>query len=141
MLCFCPGVVGVGAGVRYSVGLDQALQILPLDAPLLSWVTASQGPFDGHNLQNPLNESIMAAAFNLHNNVSVKINIYIYIFKVFLSDTFTCPIWGHWYPCFGFLVTSPLGFKARVVLPNSHCGGECSIYWALRILENHRFRS
>ena len=22
--------------------------------------------------------------------------------------------WGHWYPCFGFLVTSPLGFKARV---------------------------
>ena len=21
---------------------------------------------------------------------------------------------GHWYPCFGFLVTSPLGFKARV---------------------------
>ena len=23
-------------------------------------------------------------------------------------------VWGHWYPCFGFLVTSPLGFKARV---------------------------
>ena len=22
--------------------------------------------------------------------------------------------WGHWYPCFGFLVTSPLGFKAKV---------------------------
>ena len=22
--------------------------------------------------------------------------------------------WGHWYPCFGFMVTSPLGFKARV---------------------------
>ena len=22
--------------------------------------------------------------------------------------------WGHWYPCFGLLVTSPLGFKARV---------------------------
>ena len=22
--------------------------------------------------------------------------------------------WGHWYPCLGFLVTSPLGFKARV---------------------------
>ena len=22
--------------------------------------------------------------------------------------------WGHWYPCFEFLVTSPLGFKARV---------------------------
>ena len=22
--------------------------------------------------------------------------------------------WLHWYPCFGFLVTCPLGFKARV---------------------------
>ena len=22
--------------------------------------------------------------------------------------------WGHWYPSFGFLLTSPLGFKARV---------------------------
>ena len=23
-------------------------------------------------------------------------------------------LWGHWYPCFGLLVISPLGFKARV---------------------------
>ena len=23
-------------------------------------------------------------------------------------------LWGHWYPCFWLLVTSPLGFKARV---------------------------
>ena len=23
-------------------------------------------------------------------------------------------LWGHWYPCFGLLVTSALGFKARV---------------------------
>ena len=23
-------------------------------------------------------------------------------------------IWDHWYPCFRFLVTSPLGFKARL---------------------------
>ena len=22
-------------------------------------------------------------------------------------------LWGHWHPCFGFLVTFPLGFKAR----------------------------
>ena len=25
-------------------------------------------------------------------------------------------LWGHWYPCFGLLVTSPLGSKARVAL-------------------------
>ena len=35
-------------------------------------------------------------------------------FKVFLSDTFISPILGPLVPCFGFLVTSPLGFKARV---------------------------
>ena len=23
-------------------------------------------------------------------------------------------LWGHWHPCFGLLVTSALGFKARV---------------------------
>ena len=31
---------------------------------------------------------------------------------------FSCPflsfLWGHWYPCFTLLVTSALGFKARV---------------------------
>ena len=43
------------------------------------------------------------------------------IFVTFLTNTFslkfladTCPFWGHSYPCFGFLVRSPLGFKARV---------------------------
>ena len=25
-----------------------------------------------------------------------------------------CFLWSHWFPCFGLLVTSPLGFKARV---------------------------
>ena len=34
-------------------------------------------------------------------------------FKSFLTDTRVL-FWGHWYPCFGFLVTSPLGFKAKV---------------------------
>ena len=38
--------------------------------------------------------------------------------------------WGHWYPCFGFLVTSPLGFKARVgfCLIRYFCGGECNVH-------------
>ena len=33
--------------------------------------------------------------------------------KSLMADTHVL-FWGHWYPCFGFLVTSPLGFKARV---------------------------
>ena len=38
--------------------------------------------------------------------------------------------WGHWYPCFGFLVTSPLGLKARVgsALFPIFCGGECNVH-------------
>ena len=36
-----------------------------------------------------------------------------FFFKKFLADTRVL-FGGHWYPCFGFLVTSPLGFKARV---------------------------
>ena len=35
-----------------------------------------------------------------------------FLFKVFGGHMSF--FWGHWYPCFGFLVTSPLGFKARV---------------------------
>ena len=36
-----------------------------------------------------------------------------FFFLKFLADTHVL-FGGHWYPCFGFLVTSPLGFKARV---------------------------
>ena len=36
---------------------------------------------------------------------------------------------GHWYPCFGFLVTSPLGFKARVASALfAFCRGKCNIH-------------
>ena len=51
-----------------------------------------------------------------------------FFFLKFLVDT--CPFWGHWYPCFGFLVTSPLGFKARVgsALFAIFCGGECNVH-------------
>ena len=55
--------------MRFSPTPDRALQIVSLDAPLLSWITATQGPFDGHSLANVLNESITAVAFNVHNNV------------------------------------------------------------------------
>ena len=38
-------------------------------------------------------------------------------------------IWGHWYPGFGSLVTSPLGFKARGGSALfTFCGGECNVH-------------
>ena len=41
----------------------------------------------------------------------------------------TCPFWGHWYPCFGFLVMFPLGFKARVDSTLfAFCEGECNVH-------------
>ena len=37
--------------------------------------------------------------------------------------------WGHLYPCFGFLVTSPLGFKARMGSALfAFYGGECNVH-------------
>ena len=46
----------------------------------------------------------------------------------FLADT--CPFWGHWYPCFRFLVMSPLVFKARVgsALFTFFCRGKCNVH-------------
>ena len=36
---------------------------------------------------------------------------------------------GHWYPCFGFLVMSPLGFKARVGSSLfAFYKGECNVH-------------
>ena len=49
--------------------------------------------------------------------------------KKFLAET--CPFWFHWYLCFGFLVTSPLDFKARVgsaLFRVFFCGGECNVH-------------
>ena len=48
----------------------------------------------------------------LIGNKGFIFNVSFFFFLKFLADT--CPFWGHWYPCFGFLVTFPLGFKARV---------------------------
>ena len=49
-------------------------------------------------------------------------------FLKFLADTHVL-FWGHWYPCFGFLVTSPLGFKARVGSALfAFCVGECNVH-------------
>ena len=35
-------------------------------------------------------------------------------FLNFFKQILVWVVWGHWYPCFGLLVTSPLGFIARV---------------------------
>ena len=52
------------------------------------------------------------ASFTYFLNVFLRINV------LFLN---------HWYPCFGFLVTSPLGFKFRVGSALfAFCGGECT---------------
>ena len=50
-------------------------------------------------------------------NILLQIEVFrnSIFFKKKKSFWRTCVLfWGHWYPCFGFLVTSPSGFKARV---------------------------
>ena len=50
------------------------------------------------------------------------------LFLKFLADTHVLFL-GHWYPCFGFLVMSPLGFKARVGSALfAFCGGKCNVH-------------
>ena len=46
------------------------------------------------------------------NNTIYLLFFFSFFLKVFWRTHVL--FWGHWYPCFGFLVTSPLGFKARV---------------------------
>ena len=45
---------------------------------------------------------------------SFRIPQTFFFLKLFWADTFTCPILGHWYRFFWFLVTSFLDIKARV---------------------------
>ena len=48
--------------------------------------------------------------------------------KIFVGHIHMSYFGGHWYPCFGFLVMSPLGFKPEWVWPYSHCGCKCNIH-------------
>ena len=52
---------------------------------------------------------------------STRGNIHFF-FKVFLSDTFTCPILGPLVPLFWIS-------KPEWVLPYSHCGGKCNVHF------------
>ena len=54
---------------------------------------------------------------DLHSVVNSFVPLRTLFFFLFFFKSFWRThvlFWGHWYPCFGFLVTSPLGFKARV---------------------------
>ena len=42
-------------------------------------------------------------------------NVHKYFFSKIIFGGHKSLLWGHWYPCFGILVTSALGFKARAV--------------------------
>ena len=54
--------------------------------------------------------------------------LYPFFLKVLAG---TCPFWGdYWYPCFGFLVMSRLGFIARVGSALfAFCGCECNVHF------------
>ena len=72
---------------------------------------------------------IFALKSDMNLHISPLLLVYLLLFFKFLTDT--CSFWGggHWYPCFGFLVTSPLGFKARVDSALfDFCGGECIVH-------------
>ena len=54
--------------------------------------------------------------------------VFLLLFFKFLADTHVL-FGGHWYPCFGLLVKSPLGFKARVGSSLfAFYRGKCNVY-------------
>ena len=66
-------------------------------------------------------EELKAALRPLQKYHSMFLFMYFLRHMSFLGD--------HWYPCFEFLVTSPLGFKARVDSALfAFLGGECNVY-------------
>ena len=105
----------------------------PFEGYLLPWWgTSGEIP---HHRTIPTNCAIdtrIAFLFVMSNRfcVSRDCNCLFFwgFFKIkFLADT--CPFWGHWYPCFGFLVTSPVGFKVRVGFTLfTFCGGKCNVH-------------
>ena len=84
------------------------------------------------SLSHDLIKRIVEATCKLHINSS-EIFLVKYFAKPFNflggADTYTCSFWGHWYHCFEFLVTSPLGFKARMGSALfAFCGDECNVH-------------
>ena len=70
-------------------------------------------------------------SIELNLNISVSLHNCFFFFLVFFFNfgRHMSFFWGHWYPCFGFLVTSPLGLKARVGSALfAFCGGECNVF-------------
>ena len=65
-------------------------------------------------LINRLDERDVVNEAELRQVLQKRYNFFLN-FKVYLGRThWHVLFWGHCYPCLGFLMTSPLGFKARV---------------------------
>ena len=73
--------------------------------PWFSTTSQSRGPSLTHITDSSM-ASLPARTFTLRLLLNFSFNSIFGGHKSFL--------WGHWYACFGLLVTSPLGFKPRV---------------------------
>ena len=83
------------------------------------------------NVQNGTNSDDLNEFQMKYDRNLTDLSLFFFIFYFLKSFWRTHVLfWGHWYPCFGFLVTSPLGFKARVgsALFAIFCGGECNVH-------------
>ena len=67
-------------------------------------------PFISNTITIYSNVSVWVGRF-VGNNF-VHLLFFKWTFVPFLCRTYVL-FWGHWYPCFGFLVTSPLGFQSQ----------------------------
>ena len=76
-------------------------------------------------LQRRCNVESYVQRFHQRRHLKIK-NKFTFLKSFWRTHTL---FWGHWYLCFGFLVTSPLIFKARVGSVYSlFCRDECNVH-------------
>ena len=64
-----------------------------------------------------------------NDEISIYCRYWILFFFLFFWRTYVVSWGAHWYPCFGFLVTFLLGFKARVGSALfTFCLGKCNVH-------------
>ena len=96
---------------REKIGNQPILPIaVPFTRSKVPPVNVAVTVMESFGVSRPLDRG--AKPLKHFNALRLYVQFFFFFFK-FLEDMSPF-LWGHWYPCFGLLVTSPLGFKARV---------------------------
>ena len=123
----CISITGYGtrnAGQNIAVGRtlgtmsswDQAIRVWFAENQYFEFSngsTAEYQPVKHYTQVGKIIDISIRRRLNKNAFIYIYIDLYIHFLKLFGRTHSHVLFGGHWYPCFGFLVTSLLGFKAR----------------------------